>query len=162
MYTSAALLDLHGRAHQTLTKLIDHCGGFSPDELNRELEGFGYPSIRRQLHHMIWAEDVWMCVLRGSNLTEQHPGDFPSLDDLRAYRDSLRAATADFLRSATDGELSVRRMVTLGEGKRRELMPAQVILRIVTHLFQHQGQVAVMARLLGRPVPPGLDFDLGV
>jgi hypothetical protein len=50
-------------------------------------------------------------------------------------------------------------MTTWGN-KERVLTPALVILRIVTHLYQHQGPVVAMCRLLGKPCP-GLDFPLG-
>jgi uncharacterized damage-inducible protein DinB len=160
MYTSAALLDLHGRAHQTLTKLIDHCGGFSPDELNRELEGFGYPSIRRQLHHMIGAEEYWIGVVRGLMLVDERSDDFASIEALASYRARVADVTSAYLRGATEEELNVRRKMTTWAGHERELVPAHVVLRTQTHIFQHQGQVAAMCRLLGRPCPAGLDFPL--
>jgi len=57
--------------------------------------------------------------------------------------------------------LNTRRKMATWGGKELELVPAHVILRTQTHIFQHQGQVAAMCRLLGRPIPTGLDFPLG-
>ena len=36
-------------------------------------------------------------------------------------------------------------------GETRLLRPADVIMRIVTHIFNHQGQVLAMCRALGKP-----------
>jgi uncharacterized damage-inducible protein DinB len=36
-------------------------------------------------------------------------------------------------------------------GQTRLLRPADVIMRVVTHIFNHQGQVLAMCRSLGTP-----------
>lgn len=73
MYTVAGLTDLHERIHRRLTKLLDHCSGFTAPALDQELEGFGYPSISLQLHHVIGAEHYWVGVLRGLALQPRRP-----------------------------------------------------------------------------------------
>ncbi|XOV75412.1 MAG: hypothetical protein ACFHWZ_18795 [Phycisphaerales bacterium] len=55
MYTREALLDIHDRSHRSLSMLLDHCRGLDDEQLNRELDGFGYPTVRSQLHHIISA-----------------------------------------------------------------------------------------------------------
>lgn len=161
MHTAAALLDTHTRAHRSFVKLLDHCAGFTLDELARELEGFGYPHILHQLHHMIGAEMYWVGVLRGEMLVAEDPADMASVAALRAFRERVAATTADYLNQATEAELNTRRKMTTWGGVEHELMPAHIILRTQVHIFQHQGQIAAMARLLGRPIPAGLDFPLG-
>ena len=160
MYTSAALIDLHARTHRSLQGLLDHCEGFSSEELGRELEGFGYASIRLQLHHMIGAEQYWVGVLQGKMLVAEDPVDYASMDALRAFRERVTATTVAYLAEVSDAELNSARTMTTWGDRRVELMPAHVLLRTQTHIFQHQGQVAAMARLLGRPIPRGLDFPL--
>lgn len=161
MFTAAALLDIHDRAHQSLRKLFDHCAGFSDTELARELDGFGYPSIRLQLHHVIGAEEYWVGVLRGLMLVDERPEDFASVAALVSYRERVAAETVNWLHGAVEPELNTRRKMITWGGHERELMPAHVIVRTQTHIFQHQGQVAAMCRLLGKPIPAGLDFPLG-
>lgn len=159
MYTSEALLDVHERVHRSLGGLLDHCAGFSDDELRRELEGFGYPEIRLQLHHLIGAEGYWVGVLRGLMLTEEHEEDYASIDALRAFRERVAAATISYLHETTDDVLNTPQRVKTWRAE-IDLVPAHALLRTQTHIFQHQGQIAAMARLLGRPIPPGLDFPL--
>jgi uncharacterized damage-inducible protein DinB len=161
MYTSDGLRDLHERTHRSLIKLLDHCDGFSPEELSRELDGFGYGSIREQLQHMIGAEQYWVGVLYGEMLVDEDEADRVSIDALRAFRLRVFEVTTTYLDGASSDELNTQRsMLTWGD-REQDLVPAHVVLRTQTHVFQHQGQVAAMARLLGRPIPPGLDFPLG-
>jgi uncharacterized damage-inducible protein DinB len=158
MHSAAGLLDLHERSHASLHKLLDHCAGFSPEQLRREFEGFGAGPILMQLHHVIGAEEYWLGVLRGQMLTDEREEDFASVDALRAFRARVAESTAEYLRAAGDAELNRRREVTTWGGHRREVTPAHVILRTQTHVFQHMGQIAAMCRLLGRPIPPDLNF----
>lgn len=161
VYAGGDLLDLHRRTHASLKKLIEHCAGFGAEDLTRELTGFGYPTLLRQLHHVIAAERYWFGVLRGQMLADERDEDRASIDAVRAFREQVAAATVAYLRDASDADLNTRREVTTWNGKRPSVLPAHVVLRTQTHVFQHQGQVAAMCRLLGRPIPPGLDFPLG-
>lgn len=49
-------------------------------------------------------------------------------------------------------------MMTWGN-REKTLAPQHVVLRVLTHVFHHQGQLAAMCRLLGRPCE-GLDYPL--
>jgi len=102
MFTPTALLDLHSRVHQSLTGLLEHCSGFSDDELSTDLDGFGYPTIRLQLHHAIAAEQYWVGVLRGRMLVDERPEDFVSIEALREFRKRIADATDNYLNSASD------------------------------------------------------------
>ena len=161
MHTAAALLDLHDRTHRSLGAFIDHCAGFSAEDWARELEGFGYPTIALQLHHAVTAERYWVGVLKGEMLIDEHEKDYASVEALRAHRQQVIETTKAYLDGASDAELNTRREMTTWGPRQAELMPAQVLLRTQTHVFQHLGQVAAMSRLLGRPIPQGMDFPLG-
>jgi len=160
MHTPSALLDLHGRTHRSLQKLLAHCATLGPEDVNRELPGFGYPSVRLQLHHVIGAEEYWIGVLRGSYRAEDDEADFPDIDALEAYRRRIAESTQSYLRSADPAELNTAREMLTWPDRKRLLVPAHVVLRTQTHIYQHQGQVAAQCRLLGRPIPTGLDFPL--
>ncbi len=161
MFSPAALIELHRRTHLSLERLLGHCAGFSPAELTRSIEGFGYPTVLLQLHHALGAEQYWIGVLNGRMLVDEHDADRESIPALRAFRDRVVAATREYLQGATEHEMDTRREVTTWGDRRTSVVPAHVVLRTQTHVFQHQGQVVAMCRLLGRPVPPGLDFPLG-
>ncbi|MFH1843641.1 MAG: DinB family protein [bacterium] len=163
MYTSEALLDLHDRAHQNLQQLLAHCRDLSDEELNRELPGFGYPTVRLQLHHGIGAELYWIGVLKGVILADDDNPDYPTVESLETFREQVFSKTEEYLRAASAEELNnARSMMTWGN-REQLLTPAHVFMRTLTHLYHHQGQILAMCRLLGKPAsgrPSGFDFPL--
>ena len=91
---------------------------------------------------------------------DENDSDYRTAGSLESYRQEVLELTEGYLRSATLAELNTRRtMVTWGNNE-QELTPAHVVLRTLTHFFQHQGQISAMCRLLGKPIPAGLDFPL--
>jgi uncharacterized damage-inducible protein DinB len=160
MYNAAALLDVHERAHRSLQKLLRHCGELNPGEFERELPGFGYPSVRLQLEHVIGAEEYWISVVRARYDGGEDSRQCPTVEALETYRRDVADVTAEYLHHASEAELNTPREMRTWPDNRRLLAPAHVILRTQTHIYQHQGQVLAMCRLLGKPGPAGLDFPL--
>lgn len=161
MYTPDSLLDVHERCHCSFGKLLAHCRAFTVDEINRELPGFGYPTIRLQVHHLIGAEDYWMSVVRGAMRVDDYDAAYPTIESLESWRAKVAAETRAWLAGADAAALNSARPMKVWGGSEHSLKPALIVLRTQTHIFQHQGQVAAMARLLAKPIPPGLDFPLG-
>ena len=159
MHTPEALLDLHGRAHENLAALLAHCRGVSQEEIDREFPGFGYPTVRLQLHHAIGGEKYWIGVLQGRIDAEEDAPDYPTIASLEAYREQVFAVTEACLRAAAVEELNTARPMMTWGNRERVLVPAHVFMRTLTHLYHHNGQVAAMCRLLGRPVK-GLDYPI--
>jgi uncharacterized damage-inducible protein DinB len=160
MHTPEAILDIHERAHRNLTGLLAHCRQLSAGEADRELPGFGYPTVRLQLHHEIGAEKYWIGVLEGRIDADDDAPDYPTIASLEAYREQVFAMTEAHLRAAAVEELNAPRPMMTWRGTKQMLVPAGVILRTVMHLYHHQGQVVAMCRLLGKPAS-GLDYPLG-
>jgi uncharacterized damage-inducible protein DinB len=160
MATTDDLLDVHRRTHASLVGLLEHCAGFSAEELRRELQGFGYPNLLLQLHHIVGVERYWIGVLEGRMLVDEPEEERTSIDALRALRERVAEATRAYLRGVSESEIHARREVTTWHASGVRVAPFHVFLRTQMHAYQHQGQVAAMCRLLGRPIPPGLDFSL--
>lgn len=160
MEAAADLLEIHRRTHASLRKLLEHCAGFSAEELRRDLAGFGYGNLLAQLHHLMGAEQYWIGVLQGLLLVDEDPADGASIEALSGFRNRVAEGTREHLRNQSDTDLRTPRTVTLWGGRQAEVVPMHVVLRTQTHIFQHQGQVAAMCRLLGRPIPAGLDYPL--
>jgi uncharacterized damage-inducible protein DinB len=159
MYTNDALLDLHERTHRSLQKLLGHCQPLTTEELNRAMNGFGYPSIRLQFHHQIGAEEYWIGVLQGRVEADENDAAYPTLASLEKYRQRVFSVTEDYLHRTLQEDLNTsRKMLTWGN-KEKLLMPAHVFMRTLTHHYQHQGQILAMCRLLGKPAS-GMDFPL--
>jgi len=160
MFTAPGLLEFCRRSHQSFDKLLEHCHSLSSKELNREFGGFGYPSVKLQLHHAIAGQKYWIGVLQGRMDVDDDPDAHFTMDDMIAYRDSVRRVTELYLSEAQAEELiTARPMITWGNVE-KVLIPAHVVIRTLTHLYHHQGQVAVICRLLGRPVEAGMDYPI--
>jgi uncharacterized damage-inducible protein DinB len=159
MHTPDSLLDLHARTHRCLTAMLAHCRGFTAEELHRELPGFGYPTIHQQLHHVIGAERYWIGVLQGRIDADEDAPDFPTIEALARLREQVCAATGAYLHGVSAAELSAARTMTTWGNREKTLAPQHVVLRVLTHVYHHQGQLAAMCRLLDRPCE-GLDYPL--
>jgi len=158
-WTAGALLDLHERVHQMLAGLLEQCGDLPQEELDRELPGFGYPSIRLQLHHVLGAERYWAGVLRGELIVDDAAAGFPTIHDLERLRQMVSDGTRGWLEAQTGAALSTPRDMVLWGDAVRSLVPAAVLLRPLTHAHHHAGQVLAMLRLLGRE-PRGADLPI--
>ena len=159
MFTTEGLLDLHERAHRNLTALLAHCREFSEDEIDRELTGFGYPSVRLQLHHGIGAQRYWIGVLQGRIDADEDAPEYPTIESLETYREQVFALTEVYLRDASQAELNTARPMMTWGNREKVLAPAHVFMRTLTHLYHHQGQILAMCRLLGKPAN-GLDYPI--
>ncbi len=159
MHSSEALVDINERAHRSLAALLAHCRPLTNEELNRELEGFGYPTVRLQLHHVIGAQKYWVGVLEGRIDAEEDDPLYPTIDSLEAYRVQVFGLVEGYLRGASRDELNTPRPMKTWGGGEPILVPAHVLIRTMVHFYHHQGQVTAMCRLMGRPAK-GLDYPI--
>lgn len=160
MFNAESLLEFCRRAHQSFDKLIEHCRCLEDDEFNRKIDGFGYPTVKLQLHHAIGAQKYWIGVLQGRMDIDDDPDDQFTINDMIEYHKSVLNTTERYLGSASTEELITSRpMITWGNIE-KNLIPAHVVIRTLTHLYQHQGQVAAMCRLMNKPIEPGMDYPI--
>ena len=89
-------------------------------------------------------------VIRGYDQEATLP-DLSHLAAIEAFRQHTAATTRGYLDRATAVELNTPRAMISDPGETRVLRPADVILRVVTHVFNHQGQILAMCRTLGKP-----------
>ena len=151
MYNAETLLDIHARAHESLRRLIVFCGGLTADELRRPLTGFGFPTVQGQIEHTIGAEVYWQTVVVRGYTEEARLPDLLDVAAIEAFRQQTASATRSYLDSASEAELNSLRVMISDPGQTRLLRPADVIMRVVTHIFNHQGQVLAMCRTIGKP-----------
>jgi uncharacterized damage-inducible protein DinB len=142
-----------------LKKLLEYCQQFSVDEINREMTGFGYPTIRLQLHHIIGAEKYWIGVLHDRIDADDDDPKYPTIESLEIYRQELAIVVEEYLRSASMEELNTPRKMMTWQKIERTLTPALVIMRTQMHIYHHQGQIIATCRLLGKPAE-GMDFPI--
>ena len=151
MHSAESLLEIHTRAHESLRRLIAFCGTLSADELHRPLAGFGFPTVLQQLEHTIGAEVYWQTVITRGYSEEATMPPLPDLAAMEAFREQTAGVTRSYLERATETELNTPRRMISDPGETRLLRSADVIMRVVTHIFNHQGQVLAMCRSMGKP-----------
>lgn len=160
MYTQAALTDIHTRCHWTLRRFMTHCKTLTADELHKPFDGFGYPTVQSQIHHIISAQRYWLSVIEDRMSADEDESAFPTIDVLEQFRASVFDATEAYLSSTTEETLNTSREMLVWGGTRPSLVPALVVLRTQTHIYQHVGQIVAMCKLCGKPPAPGSDFPL--
>jgi len=151
MHNGESLLDIHRRAHGSLRCLIAFCSTLTFDDLHRPLSGFGFPTVLQQLEHTIGAEVYWQTVITRGYSEEATMPALPDLAAIEAFREETAGVTRSYLERATEAELNTPRLMISDPGETRLLRPADVIVRVVTHIFNHQGQVLAMCRSMGKP-----------
>ena len=151
MYNADTLADIHARAHDSFRRLIAVCGRLTEDEVRRRHAGFGFPTVMLQLEHTIGAEVYWQTVVTRGYTEEATLPALPDLTAMEAFRERTAAVTRRYLSGATEAELNTPREMVSDPGVTRLLRPADVVLRVVTHIFNHQGQVLAMCRTMGKP-----------
>lgn len=162
MYNAEALRDVHTRAHESLRRLIVFCGNLTEEELRRPIRGFGIPTVLDQLEHTIGAEVYWQTVVTRGYTEEAMRPNLPDVPAIEEYRRQTASVTRLYLDRASETELNSRRQMISDPGKSRVLRPADVIMRVVTHIFNHQGQVLAMCRAIGKPNEThDLDYPVG-
>jgi uncharacterized damage-inducible protein DinB len=159
MYTNEALIDLHERSHKSLKKMLEHCSKLSTEELNREIPGFGYPSVRLQIHHEIGAQEYWIGVINGEITFDDNDSVFPTIETLETYRNKIYQTTEEYLRSASTEELNTERLMKTWDNNEHMMIPARIFIRTMTHIYYHNGQIYAMCKQMGKPAP-GTDFPI--
>jgi uncharacterized damage-inducible protein DinB len=155
MFTRDALLHYHGMAHAGLAKLFDHVQVLPQEKFRAALDGFGIPSVRAELIHLLDCELSWVWSVQGRGgqpYDWEHSDTLQTPAELARHREWVAAETRSWLLSETDESLNTPCAVTEG-GRTHSGIPAEMVLHLMTHAYHHKGQVAAMCRLLGHPAP---------
>lgn len=164
MSFKGSFLVFHARTHAGLTRYLGHCRALTDNQFTQELDGFGIPSLQQQFNHVIGAENYWITVIRVEYRHEDYvpssEREHPTIDSLVAWQEEVASRTRELIGRANDEWLTTPAPFMAWPGEERMLQPQHVLMRVITHNFQHRGQIAAMCRLQGHPVPQGLDFPL--
>lgn len=162
MFTVEGLLTFHGWAQGSYRVLFDHAATLPGEAFVKELEGFGFPSVRDQLAHLTECEDFWMSKVSGR---EFERWDYASFDDAAAIWAAyapVAERTREFLSRLTPAQLLEPREVRFSRGGSERIAPGPILHHVITHGFHHKGQAVAMCRLLGYPAPEtDLNLELG-
>lgn len=157
MFSKSGITDLHAATHESLDILLEQIAKVPGHLLRQPLSGFGFPSVWRQLAHILTVEEGWLSDLQEKSFPGWFAEDCPTIEALRSQKSRIRDATRSYL--DTIGEAQLNTVLTKRpEGWHGALRsPAFILLHVITHTFHHKGQIVAMLRILGHPAP---DTDL--
>jgi len=157
MFTKSGITELHNATHESVDILLDHVAAVPEALLRQSLPGFGFPTVWRQLVHILTVEEGWVHDLQSKPFDGWFEEDCPTIVALRAAKERIRMETRAYIAGLSDAQLNTT-LPSRPEGWSGDLQsPAFILLHVITHTFHHKGQVVAMLRTLGHPAP---DTDL--
>jgi uncharacterized damage-inducible protein DinB len=157
MFTLDGIRSFHGWTHESLDILIGHLRTVPSGVLDSEVSGFGQPTIRRQLIHVLSVESAWVCGLKNVTIIRVPADENTTLAAIMESKGRVRAATLDYISGLSASALNTEITNLPDDWVGPPRSPAFILLHVFTHAFHHKGQIAAMLRLLGHPAP---DTDL--
>ena len=153
MFTLDGIRQFHRWTHQSLGLLFDHLATLSPDDYTRELPGFGYPSLRAQVVHLLGCEIRWLNRILSLPQRDWNPAHWPAVPDARALQAEAQAMTLAYLAQLSELQLNTPIHIPFPEVHDLTRTPALILHHMLTHAFHHKGQIVAMCRTLGYPAP---------
>jgi uncharacterized damage-inducible protein DinB len=157
VFTLDGIRKFHAWTHACLYLLLDHLATIDNADYRREVPGFGFATVHRQVIHIINCEVFWVDLLRGVPSADHDPAQFPLVADARRLLEEVGRQTSRFLSELTIEQLNSTRELHFSDGDTARRTPAFVLHHVMTHAFHHKGQAVAMCRVLGCPAP---DTDL--
>ncbi|HTB97556.1 MAG TPA: DinB family protein [Terracidiphilus sp.] len=157
MFTIAGIRQLHRWTHSSLGLVLDHLASLPAGDYTREVAGFGFPTLRAQVVHILNCEGFWVHTLQQSPFTDEDQAKRPAVSDARELESKVCANTLAYLSGLTDEQLNTETELHFPDGDITTRTPALILHHMLTHAFHHKGQIVAMCRILGHPAP---DTDL--
>jgi len=157
MFSKSGITELHNATHESVDILLEHVATVPDALLRKSLPGFGFPTVWRQLVHILTVEEGWVHDLQSKPFDGWFEEDCPTIDALRSAKERIRMETRAYIAGLSEAQLNTT-LRDRPEGWSGDLRsPAFILLHVITHTFHHKGQVVAMLRTLGQPAP---DTDL--
>ncbi len=157
LFTLAGIRQFHSWTHASLTLLLDHLSTIPAGDYAKEVPGFGFPSIRAQVLHLLNCEGFWIHTLQTAPFVDQDPAAWPTVSDARALQREVSLKTLNYLSGLSEQGLNAGIELHFSDRDTAVSTPALVLHHVLTHAFHHKGQIVSMCRILGYPAP---DTDL--
>jgi uncharacterized damage-inducible protein DinB len=157
MFTIDGIRKLHGWTHSCLGTVTDHIETIPREQFVKDVPGFGFSTLQRQLVHVFNCEGLWIHALQGLEYDDCNPSACPTIDEVKHLRQQVSKGTSDYLSRITDRQLNTDTELRFPDGDIVVRTPALVLHHVFTHAFHHKGQMVTMCRALGYPAP---DTDL--
>lgn len=147
---------------QTREIIFDFCSELEPDDFTRQVDGFGFQSIRDSLVHISDCYYAWL----GSYILLKTKKPLTAKEDLVEIGlneikvcfnqvDSFVNEVFEVFPNHMDVPIEREIPWRVG-GEIISMTPAKLLMHVITHEFHHKGQIVAMARQMGYE-PPNTD-----
>jgi uncharacterized damage-inducible protein DinB len=157
VFTLDGIHDFHRWTHASLNLLLGHLSTVPSNDYVKELPGFGFNTLQKQLIHIFNCEGLWIATLQGLPYIDRGPAEFPGLADAGLFQQDVSQRTKAYLSSLSGQQLNTDTELHFPDGEVTVRTPALILHHVLTHAFHHKGQIVSMCRVLGYPAP---DTDL--
>jgi uncharacterized damage-inducible protein DinB len=157
VFTLPGIRQFHGWTHASFTLLLDHLSTIPATAYAKEVPGFGFPTIRAQVIHILNCEGFWIHTLQALPFDDQDTANWPTVSDARRLQSEVSMRTLNYLSSLSEQRLVAATELHFSDGDSAVRTPALILHHVLTHAFHHKGQIVSMCRILGYPAP---DTDL--
>jgi uncharacterized damage-inducible protein DinB len=157
VFTTDGIQQLHEWAHASISIVLDHLSTFPAADYQKELPGFGFSTLQKQVVHIFNCEGFWIHVIKGLPYVDRDPATCSDVADARLLQQQVSRWTEEYLLALSNQQLNSDAELRFPDGDFAVRTPALVLHHVLTHAFHHKGQIAAMCRQLGRPMP---DTDL--
>ncbi|WML48598.1 DinB family protein [Neobacillus sp. PS3-34] len=147
---------------ETRAELLNFCRELEPNDFTRQLDGFGFQSIRDTLIHIADCYHAWLgsfVLLKTKKpLTPKENRGHVGIEEITKRFEQADAYVNKVfeVHSQNMDEHIHREIPWRDEGEILSLTPDKLLTHTITHEFHHKGQVVTMARQLGYQ-PPNTD-----
>ena len=157
MFTRDGVLRFHGWTHASIRLSLEHLSTIPEADYARALPGFGFPTLREQIIHVLNCEGFWIYTLQGFRYVDRNPAECPTVAEAVVFEREISQQTHAYLSELTDQQMNSDAKLCFPDGDAAVRTPALVVYHVLTHAFHHKGQIVAMCRVLGYPAP---DTDL--
>lgn len=157
MFTKSGMREMHAAMHQSLDVLLGHVATVPENRVHEPVPGFGFPTVWKQLIHLITCEEGWVCDLQAKPFAGWTKQEHATMGSLVASKRRVAEATLRYLDGLSEEQFNAPLAVKPQDWMGPLRSPAYIFLHFITHAFHHKGQVVAMLRILGHPAP---DTDL--
>ena len=147
---------------QTRGILLEFCRELEPNDFTRQMDGFGWQSMRDTLIHIADCYYAWLgsyVLLKTKKpLTPKEDRQQLGVDEIKMRFELVDSFVNEvFVTFAQHMDEPIERQIPWRE--REEVIsitPGKLLMHAITHEFHHKGQIVSMARQMGYE-PPNTD-----
>ena len=147
---------------QTRELIFDFCSELDANEFSRQVDGFGFQSMKETLVHIANCYYAWLgsyVLLKTKKpLTSKEELQQLGLNEIKVRFQQVDSFVNEvFEVHAHNMDEPIQRAIPWREGGEPiSITPGKLLMHTVTHEFHHKGQIVAMARQMGYE-PPSTD-----